>query len=122
MADNKMYTSQIQDNGNVMISEEVISGIVEQVLKDVDGIAGLNAIPVADIAEKIGMKSLAKGVKVNILEAEMISVDCNVQVAYGQSVVDVAKAAQVAVTNALESMTGVKVSAVNVNVCGIVRK
>ena len=40
-------------------------------------------------------------------------------VAYGQSVVAVAKAIQEAITAALESMTGVKVASVNVNVCGI---
>ena len=39
-----------------------------------------------------------------------------------QSVVSVAAAVQEAVTNVLESMAGVKISAVNVNVCGIVRQ
>ena len=48
--------------------------------------------------------------------------DCNVQIAYGQSVVDVAKNVQETVVNAVESMTGITVSGVNVNVCGIVRQ
>jgi uncharacterized alkaline shock family protein YloU len=41
---------------------------------------------------------------------------------YGQSVVGVAKAIQDAVCGALESMTAIKVAAVNVNVCGITRQ
>ena len=54
-----------------------------------------------------------------IAEDDSLLVDCNIVVAYGQSVVNVAKAVQEAVTSALESMTGVKVASVNVNVCGI---
>ena len=41
---------------------------------------------------------------------------------YGYSVVDVADAVQAAVASAVESMTGVKVTAVNINVSGISRK
>jgi uncharacterized alkaline shock family protein YloU len=37
-------------------------------------------------------------------------------------VVDVAKAAQIAIINALESMSGIQIDAVNVNICGIVRQ
>ena len=51
-----------------------------------------------------------------------MTIDCNIIINYGQSVVDIAQAVQAAVINAVESMTGVKVAAVNVNVCGIVRK
>ena len=41
---------------------------------------------------------------------------------YDHSVVETAGAVQSAVAAAVESMTGVKVRAVNVNVCGIVRQ
>ena len=62
-----------------------------------------------------------KGLKITISEDDSLTVDCNVNVAYGHSVVTVAKAVQDSITNAVESMAGVTVSAVNVNVCGIVR-
>ena len=38
---------------------------------------------------------------------------------YGYAVVNVAKAVQENVTSAVESMTGIQVTEVNVNVCGI---
>ena len=57
-----------------------------------------------------------------VTEDDTISIDCNVVLAYGQSVVTVAAAIQAAVTAAIESMAGVKVTSVNVNVCGIVRQ
>ena len=122
MAEYKQYITQPQENGNVMISEDVIATIVEQAVTEVDGIVGLNVKPGADIADIIGKKSWGKGLKIVIGEENELTVDCNVNVGYGQSVVTVAKAVQEAVTNALESTAGVKVASVNINVCGIIRQ
>lgn len=122
MADYKQYISQEQANGCVMISEDVVATIVEHTLTDVEGVAGIAAKPVADIADLIGKKNWGKGLKILISEDNSLTVDCNVTIAYGHSVVDIAEAVQTAVTAAVESMTGVKVNAVNVNVCGIVRQ
>ena len=122
MADNKQYITQIQENGSVMISEDVISTIVSHAVEDVEGVVGLSVKPGADIVDIIGKKNWGKGLKVTIDEDDVLTVDCNVIIAYGQSVVTVANAVQEAVTSALENMTAVKVGAVNVNVCGIVRK
>ena len=60
--------------------------------------------------------------KIVIDQDDKVSVDCNITVAYGHSVVAVAKNVQEAITNELESMAGVEIAAVNVNVCGIVRQ
>ena len=122
MAEYKQYITQPQENGNVMISEDVIATIVEQAVTDVDGVVGLNVKPGADIADIIGKKSWGKGLKIVIGEENELTIDCNVNVGYGQSVVTVAKAVQEAVTNALESTAGVKVASVNINVCGIIRQ
>ena len=122
MAENKQYITQNQDNGSVMISEDVIAAIVSHAVSEVEGVVGLNVKPGADIAELIGKKNWGKGMKITIGADDEVSIDCNVTVCYGQSVVNVAKAVQEAVTNAVESMAGVKVTAVNVNVCGIVRQ
>ena len=122
MAENKQYITQNQENGSVLISEDVITTIVAHAIEEVEGVVGLNMKPGADIIEMIGKKNWGKGLKITITEENSLSVDCNVTVAYGQSVVSVAKAVQDSVTNALESMAGVKIDAVNVNVCGIVRQ
>ena len=122
MADNKQYITRFQDNGSIMISEDVIVTIVTQAIKDVEGVVGLNTKPGADIADMIGKKSWGKGMKVMIDEDNAIAIDCNITINYGYSVVTVAQTVQETVTSALESMTGTKVTAVNVNVCGIVRQ
>ena len=122
MAENKTYIAQTQENGCVMISEDVIATIVVHTISEVEGIVELSTKPGADIAEMIGKKNWGKGLKISIAENDEITVACNVVIAYGQSVVSVANAIQAAVTGAVESMTGVKVAAVNVNVCGIAQK
>ena len=118
MAEYKQYISQIQENGNVLISEDVVTTIVEHAIMEVEGVDSISTKPGADIADLIG-KNWGKGMKITIAENNELRVDCNVIVVYGQSVVTVAKAVQDAICGALESMTGVKVAGVNVNICGI---
>lgn len=122
MAENKQYITQHQEHGRVMISEDVVATIALHALSEIEGFAGLATKPGADILELIGKKSWGKGVKVTVTECEELAIDCNILVSYGQSVVAVAQAVQAAVASALESTTGSKVQAVNVNVCGIIRK
>ena len=122
MAENKQYITQEQDNGNIMISEDVVATIALHAVTEIDGFAGLVAKPGSDIADLIGKKSWGKGIKVMVDEDNKVSIDCNVVVTYGQNVVTAASAVQIAIYNAVDSMTGIKVSSVNVNVCEIVRQ
>ena len=122
MADNKQCITQVQDNGRVMISDAVISTIVIQALNDIEGYVGLSAKPGSDIVELVGKKNWGKGIKVTISENDELTIDCNVIISYGHSVVNVASAIQDAIMAAVQSMTGVDVVSVNVNVCGIVRQ
>ncbi len=122
MSEMKEYITQVQENGSVQISEEVIATIAIHALSEIDGFAGLNAKPGADIVELIGKKNWGKGIKVTITEHNELYIDCNICIYYGFSVMTVAKNIQDSVASALESSTGVQVLGVNVNVCGIIRK
>ena len=117
MAESKQYITQVQDNGTVMISEETIAAIVTHAAKEVEGVVCIGNKPGIDPA-----KLWSKDLKISISEANEISVDCNLVVAYGSTVVTVAKAVQDSVFASIESMTGVKPVAVNINVCGIARQ
>lgn len=120
MAENKQYITQVQENGNVMISEDVIEAIVAQTISEVEGVHGLDVKPGADIADLIG-KNWGKGMKIIIGENNELTISCNVQIVYGNSVIEVAKNAQQAVAAAVENAAGVTVKEVNINICGIVR-
>ena len=115
MAEYKQYITQIQQGGNVMISEDVINTIVENTLTEVEGV-------VKGGSEVVGKKHWGKGLRVAINEDNSLNIGCNIIVSYGQSVVEIAKSVQEAITNAVESVTGTTVKEVDVNVCGIAKK
>lgn len=122
MAENKQYVTLERKNGNILISEDVIATIVSQAISEVEGVSGLSNKPGSDIVEFIGKRIMGKSIKIAISDDDELSIDCNVNVDFGQSIVTVAQAAQEAITNALNTVATLKVAAVNVNVCGIVRK
>ena len=121
MAEYKQYITQIQENGNVMISEDVIAVIVAHALAEVDGIGSLGSKPGIVVEDFAAKKNWSKSLKILIAEDNSVTIDCSLMIKYGYSVVDVSEAVQQAVTANVESTAGVKVTEVNVNVCGIVR-
>ena len=110
MADYKRYITHTQENGNVMISEDVIAAIAEHSLNDVEGATLLRDI-----------KNWNKGIKIMIAEDNSVAINMNITVTFGCSVVEVAANAQNTVTASVENRTGVKVSEVNINICGIAK-
>ena len=121
MAEYKQYITQNQDSGSVMISENVVAAIVAYSLTEVEGIGSLGIKPGIGLADFDTKKHWGKSLKVYIAEDNSISIDCGLMIRYGYSVVDVAAAVQQAVTSNVESTTGVKVTEVNVNICGVIR-
>ena len=120
MAENKQYITNTQDNGSVMISEDVITAIVSHAVSEVDGVVSISSKPVAELADMIG-KKWGKGMRIAISENNDVIIDVDVTIGYGQSVVSIAGAVQSAIIGAVQSMTGVENVTVNVNVCGIAR-
>ena len=62
--------------------------------------------------------NLAKGVRVK-MEEDKVEVELSVLMAYGYTIPEMGKSIQEGVKNAIESMTGLEVACVNVNVGGI---
>ena len=118
MSENKEYVSRSDELGNIHISEEVLAGIAAAAALEVEGVSGLAANLGSDIAELLGKKNLAKGVRIQ-MEDEKVTVDLSILMAYGHTIPEVGRAVQDGVKNAVESMTGLEIAAVNVNVGGI---
>ena len=73
----------------------------------------------SDIAELLSnKKNLTKGVHIQV-EDEQVTVELAVLMSYGHTIPEVGRAVQDAVKSSVESMTGLKIAAVNVNVGGI---
>ena len=118
MSENKEYVSRSDELGNIHISEEVLARIAAAAALEVEGVSGLAANLGSDIAELLGKKNLAKGVRVQ-MEDEKVTVDLSILMAYGHTIPEVGRAVQDGVKNAVESMTGLEIAAVNVNVGGV---
>ena len=108
MSDSKEYVSRSDELGNIHISEEVLATISAAAALEVEGVSSL---------ANAGKKSLSKDVRVK-MEDDKVQVDLSV-LAYGATIPEMGKAVQDAVKTAIESMSGLEVSAVNVNVSGI---
>ena len=104
--------------GSIRIADEVVSIIAGLAATEVEGIAGMSGGIAGGIAEMLGRRNFAKGVKVEVGEKEA-AVDLYIIVKYGVRIPDVALAAQENVKQAIENMTGLSVVEVNIHVQGV---
>ena len=104
--------------GSIRIADEVVSIIAGLAATEVEGIAGMSGGIAGGIAEMLGRKNFAKGVKVEVGEKEA-PLDLYIIVKYGVRIPDVALAAQENVKQAIENMTGLSVVEVNIHVQGV---
>ena len=118
MAEEKNMISKPEVGGTISYSEDVIAIISGLAASEISGIAGMSGGIKSGIAELLGKKDLAKGIKANI-NGEEVSVDVNLVVNYGVTIFDVVAEVQKSVKRAVEGMTGLRVTAVNVNVQGV---
>lgn len=118
MAENKEYLVQEQENGSILISEEVIASIASLAVREVEGVFGLSITQTLDLSNILGKKNLRKGIRVTIAE-EGVEISCNLIVKMGAAVMTVAKNVQEAIADEVTTMTGVRPLRVNVNVCGV---
>ena len=107
------------DNNEIKIADDVVAVIAGVAVSEVSGVADMAGGFAGGITEVLsGKKNLAKGIKVEVGEKET-KIDVNIIVEYGVRIPDVAFEIQNRVKKAVETMAGLKVSAININVQGI---
>ncbi len=122
MASDGVLRTDLDENsvGTTQIANEVIAVIAGMAATEVSGVSDMSGGIVGGIAERLGRKHLSKGVKVEVAPDER---KCNVELSiiceYGFRIPDVARAIQESVKEAIEGMTGLEVTAVNVHVLGV---
>ncbi len=105
-------------HGNVNIADDVVGVIASIAAAEIEGISALSGTLSDDVMEMIGKKNMNKGVHVT-LNDNVAVVDLTVVVDYGTKIHEVSVQVQENVKTAIESMTGISVSGVNVSVEGI---
>ncbi|GAA4709836.1 Asp23/Gls24 family envelope stress response protein [Brevibacillus fulvus] len=104
--------------GKVQIAPEVLEVIAGMAASEVDGVAQMSGGFVGDIAERLGRKNVARGVRVEVGTKEA-AVDVSIIVKFGYRIPEVARNIQDSVRNAIESMTGLSVVEVNVHIIDV---
>ena len=115
---NDSYITCREELGSINISEDVIYSLVRTAVFEVEGVAGLANTAGGELAELIGLKTVTKGVKVQLNDNQVI-VDVIITVTYGSNIVKVASAVQEKISNVIQATTGFELPQVNVHVSGL---
>jgi uncharacterized alkaline shock family protein YloU len=101
--------------GTIQIAPEVLETIAGLASIEIDGVAEMSGGIVGGISGLLGMKSLTRGVKVQIGPNETI-IDVSIVIEYGYRIPDVSRQIQQSVHQAIYNMTGIHVSAVHIHI------
>ena len=104
--------------GVVKIADDVVAMIAGMAATEIEGVASMAGNITNELMSKVGMKNLAKGVKVDVLE-RVVTVDLAVTMEYGYNIPATCKKIQDRVKTAIENMTGLEVGDVNIRIAGV---
>lgn len=105
--------------GQIQIADEVIAIIAGTAAQEVEGVAAPVSDATSTFVEFFGKRIQSKGVKVTVEEGETF-IDLDMIIKFGVKIHETAFEVQKKVKSAIETMTGLNVVTVNVNVSGIV--
>ena len=117
--ENKNTFKENKGKGQVQIADEVVAIIAGLAATEVEGVASMAGNITNELVAKLGMKNLAKGVRVEV-SPEAVLVDMALNIKYGYAIPGTSKAVQEKVKTAIENMTGLNVSEVNIRIAGVV--
>lgn len=115
---------QIEGNksfGDVVIADEVLAIIAGIAATEVEGVHSMDGGWSGDFISKLGIKDLARGVKVQVREGE-VKLDLSLNMEYGYAIPKVSDLVQDKVSASINNMTGLNVSEVNIRISGVVNK
>lgn len=113
------YTIQSDENlGEIKIADEVVAIIAGLAATEVEGVSSMTGNATRELVSKLGMKSLSKGVKVDVLEG-IVTVSLVLNLKYGYNIKETTAKVQEKVKAAIENMTGLDVADVNIRITGV---
>ena len=108
--------------GEVQIAEEVITIIAGLAATEVEGVCSMGGNITKELVSRLGMKNLSKGVRIEVDEEDKVQVYVTINIAYGYAIPEVSRNVQEKIKSAIENMTGLEVSGVNVRIAYVDRK
>lgn len=116
--DRKAYKIKDDTLGEVRIADEVVAIIAGLAATEVEGVSSMAGNITNELVSKLGMKNLSKGIKVDVNEG-VVRVDVALNIAFGYAIPEVSVKVQEKVKAAVENMTGLEVSNVNIRIAAV---
>ena len=116
--DRKTFKIKDGNLGEVKIADEVVAIIAGLAATEVEGVGSMAGNITNELVSKLGIKNLSKGIRVEVLEGT-VNVDVALNISYGYSIPEVSAKVQDRVKNAIENMTGLEVSVVNIRIASV---
>lgn len=117
--DNSTLVLKEEENvGVVQIADDVVAMIASLATTEVEGVSAMAGNITNELMSKVGMKSLTKGVKVDVLENN-VTIDLAVTMEYGYNIPATCQKVQAKVKSAVENMTGLNCTDVNIRIAGV---
>ncbi len=115
----KNYVLQENESiGSVQIADEVVAMIASLAATEVDGVSAMAGTITNELMSKVGVKKLTKGVRVEVNDAK-VKVELAVLMEYGYQIPATSQKVQERVKSAIENMTGLTVTDVDVRIAGV---
>ncbi|MBE6049425.1 MAG: Asp23/Gls24 family envelope stress response protein [Clostridium sp.] len=106
-----------KENGDIHYSDEVLAKIVGLSTMECYGVVGMVSKNASEgFWELMRVENLSKGVKITLTEDDRLNIELFVMVEYGTKISVIANNIIQKVKYSLENFTGLKVSAITVNV------
>ena len=107
-----------EELGSVQIADEVVAVIAGLAATEVEGVSAMSGNITNELMSRVGVKNLAKGVRVEIL-GQKVKVAMSLIMHYGYNIPTTCGKVQERVKSTIENMTGLTVTDVNVRIAGV---
>lgn len=115
---NAVLLKSDENIGQIQIADDVVAMIASLAATEVEGVNAMAGNITNELMSKVGVKNLTKGVKVDVLEGN-VTVDLAVTMEYGYNIPATCQQVQQKVKAAIENMTGLTCSDVNIRIAGV---
>lgn len=117
--DNSTVVLKAEENvGVVQIADDVVAMIASLAATEVEGVSAMAGNITNSLMSKVGVKKLTRGVRVTLVEGS-VKVDLAVTMEYGYNIPVICGQVQAKVKAAIENMTGLACSDVNIRIAGV---
>lgn len=115
---NTFVLQENEEIGSVKIADDVVAMIAALAATEVEGVAAMSGNMTNEFLSRVGVRNVAKGTRVEVIQKK-VKVDLAITIEYGFNIPATCQRVQTKVKNAVENMTGLEVTDVNIRIAGI---